>query len=217
MLRFVPLPLAAALLAASISAQAAPSGTLLRDGQGREGAGESRTGEARPGEARPAKPQPPASLDELYDRLKSAEDPAEAKGISKLIERRLDRSGSATADLLTERARQAMSTQDLPLAAELMDRVTALEPAWAEGWNRRATIFWMLSDKYAAIADLQRTLVLEPRHFEAWAALGRIYQSVDDKRRALECFRRASALYPRMEKLQDAIDRLTPEVDGREL
>ncbi|KAB1070432.1 tetratricopeptide repeat protein [Methylobacterium planeticum] len=149
--------------------------------------------------------------------MKSAEDPVEAKGVSKLIERRLDRSGSATADLLTERARQAMSTQDLPLAAELMDRVTALEPGWAEGWNRRATIFWMLSDKYAAITDLQRTLVLEPRHFEAWAALGRIYQSVEDKRRALECFRRASALYPRMEKLQDAIDRLAPEVDGRDL
>ncbi|HEV7439887.1 MAG TPA: hypothetical protein VGN94_09745 [Methylobacterium sp.] len=212
MLRLVPLSLAAALLAASMSAQAAPSGTLLRDGPG-----EPKLGESKPGEAKPAKPQPPASLDELYDRLKSAEDPAEAKGISKLIERRLDRSGSATADLLTERARQAMSTQDLPLAAELMDRVTALEPGWAEGWNRRATIFWMLSDKYAAIADLQRTLVLEPRHFEAWAALGRIYQSVEDKRRALECFRHASALYPRMEKLQDAIDRLTPEVDGRDL
>ena len=212
MLRLVPLSLAAALLAASISAQAAPPGTILRDGQARDG-----SGDARSGEAKPAKPQPPASLDELYDRLKSAEDSVEAKGISKLIERRLDRSGSATADLLTERARQAMSTQDLPLAAELMDRVTALEPGWAEGWNRRATIFWMLSDKYAAIADLQRTLVLEPRHFEAWAALGRIYQSVEDKRRALECFRRASALYPRMEKLQDAIDRLTPEVDGRDL
>jgi tetratricopeptide (TPR) repeat protein len=212
MLRLVPLSLAAALLAASISAQAAPPGTILRDGQGRDG-----SGDARSGEAKPAKPQPPASLDELYDRLKSAEDSVEAKGISKLIERRLDRSGSATADLLTERARQAMSTQDLPLAAELMDRVTALEPGWAEGWNRRATIFWMLSDKYAAIADLQRTLVLEPRHFEAWAALGRIYQSIEDKRRALECFRHASALYPRMEKLQDAIDRLTPEVDGRDL
>ncbi|NEU11084.1 tetratricopeptide repeat protein [Methylobacterium sp. BTF04] len=157
------------------------------------------------------------SLDDLYARLKAADDDAEAKGIARLIEQRLGRSGSATADLLTERARQAMSSQDYPLAVELMDRAVALEPGWSEGWNRRATVFWLLTDQIAAIADLQRTLVLEPRHYEAWAALGRIYLATDDKRRALDAFRRAAALYPRMEKLQSAIDRLAPDVDGRDL
>ena len=159
----------------------------------------------------------PLSLDDLFARLKAASDDAEAKGVSKLIEQRLGRSGSATADLLTERARQAMSIQDLPLAVELMDRATTLEPGWSEGWNRRATVFWMLSDPSAAISDLQRTLVLEPRHYEAWAALGRIYQTLEDKRRALEAFRRAAAIYPRMDRLQTAIDRLAPDVDGRDL
>ncbi len=165
-----------------------------------------------------AKPAPkPVSLDDLYARLKVSADPAEAKGIAQLIERRLDRSGSATADLLTDRARQAMTGHDFPLAAELMDRVTALEPHWAEGWNRRATVFWLLSDKTDALADLQRALVLEPRHFEAWAALGRMYESLEDKTRALAAFRRAHALYPQMERIQEAIDRLALEVDGREL
>lgn len=159
----------------------------------------------------------PLGLDELFARLKASGDEAEAKGIAKLIEQRLGRSGSATADLLTERARQAMSGQDLPLAIELMDRATTLEPGWSEGWNRRATVFWMLADPTAAIADLQRTLQLEPRHYEAWAALGRIYQSMDDKRRALGAFRRAAAIYPRMDRLQTAIDRLAPDVDGRDL
>ena len=168
-------------------------------------------------DAQPPKKTQPLSLDDLYARLKAAGDDAEAKGVSRLIEQRLGRSGSATADLLTERARQAMSGQDLPLAIELMDRATTLEPGWSEGWNRRATVFWMLSDPSAAIADLQRTLVLEPRHYEAWAALGRIYQTLDDKRRALEAFRRAAAMYPRMDRLQQAIDRLAPDVDGRDL
>jgi len=163
------------------------------------------------------KPPQAVSLDDLYTRLRETEDDEEAKGVAKLIERRLDRSGSATADLLTERARQAMTTKDFPLAAELMDRVTALEPAWSEGWNRRATVFWLLSDKQAAVADLQRALVLEPRHFEAWAALGRIYQSLEDKKRALGAYRRAVALYPRMPKVQEAIERLAPDVDGRDL
>lgn len=168
-------------------------------------------------EAGKAERKQPLGLDELFARLKASGDDAEAKGIAKLIEQRLGRSGSATADLLTERARQAMSGQDLPLAIELMDRATTLEPGWSEGWNRRATVFWMLADPAAAIADLQRTLQLEPRHYEAWAALGRIYQSMDDKRRALGAFRRAAALYPRMDRLQTAIDRLAPDVDGRDL
>nr|WP_155912142.1 tetratricopeptide repeat protein [Methylobacterium sp. 77] len=149
--------------------------------------------------------------------MKASDDDAEAKGISRLIEQRLGRSGSATADLLTERARQAMSGRDFPLAVELMDRATTLEPHWAEGWNRRATVFWLLTDPTNAIADLQRTLVLEPRHYEAWAALGRIYLSIDDKRRALDAFRRAAAIYPRMEKLQSAIDKLKPDIEGRDL
>ncbi|WP_375462643.1 tetratricopeptide repeat protein [uncultured Methylobacterium sp.] len=168
-------------------------------------------------EPKAAERKPPSSLNELYDRLRDADDDAEAKGVATLIERRLDRSGSATADLLTDRARQAMTAQDFPLAAELMDRVTAIEPGWSEGWNRRATVFWLLTDKHAAVADLQRALVLEPRHFEAWAALGRIYLSLDDKPRALSAYRRALALYPRMPKLRDALERLAPEVDGREL
>ncbi|WP_373875394.1 tetratricopeptide repeat protein [Methylobacterium trifolii] len=199
-------PLSALLVAAALLAGGAQAAPRLAPDQ-------------RPGEAKPeqAKPAPPASLDDLYARLRESDDDAEAKGIARLIERRLDRSGSATADLLTDRARQAMTAQDFPLAAELMDRVTAIEPGWSEGWNRRATVFWLLSDKDVAVGDLQRALVLEPRHFEAWAALGRIYQSLDDKTRALNAFRRAAALYPRMDKVKEAVDRLTPEVDGRDL
>ncbi|MGU3540968.1 tetratricopeptide repeat protein [Methylobacterium sp. A54F] len=197
----------AALLAATCAgpASAGPPGALARE----PGAG------GRPGPE--AKPTPPASLDDLFARLRDAEDDAEAKGVARLIERRFERSGSATADLVTERARLAMSSDDLPLAAELMDRATNLEPGWAEGWKRRALVFWHLSDKAAAIADLQRALVLEPRHFEAWAALGRVYQSLEDKPHALDAFRRAAALYPRMEKVKELIERLRPDVDGREL
>lgn len=162
-------------------------------------------------------PHPPVTLDDLYGRLKESDDPAEAKGIASLIERRLARSGSATVDLLTERAGQAMAGNDLPLAVELMDRATMIEPGWAEGWNRRATLFWRLSDSTSAIGDLERALVIEPRHFEAWAALGKLYLAGDDKRRALDAFRRAQALYPKWEEIGKAIDRLAPDVDGRDL
>ncbi|TXN22278.1 tetratricopeptide repeat protein [Methylobacterium sp. WL9] len=172
---------------------------------------------AKPAPERERKAHPPVSLDDLYVRLKEADDPAEAKGIAGLIERRLARSGSATVDLLTDRAREAMAGNDVPLAVELMDRAVALEPTWSEGWNRRATLFFRLSDSPSAIADLERALVLEPRHFEAWAALGKLYLADDDKRRALEAFRRAENIYPQWDVLKKAIERLAPDVDGRDL
>ncbi|MCJ2015028.1 tetratricopeptide repeat protein [Methylobacterium sp. J-076] len=180
---------------------------------------EGNAGMGRPAPAKgPQKPAPMApTLDALFERLKASDDPAEARGIARLIEQRLDRSGSATVDLLTDRARQAMTGRDFALAAELMDRATALDPNWAEGWNRRATVFWLLSDKGEAVSDLQRALVLEPRHFEAWSALGKIYESMDEKRQALAAFRRALALYPTMDKIREAVDRLAPDVDGRDL
>ena len=211
MARVNPFLLLLAVLPLAGSAVAAPS-----DGMGRPG---PRSAPERQAPEKPAaKPAPkPPSLDDLFARLKASDDPAEAKGVARLIEQRLDRSGSATVDLLTDRARQAMTGRDFALAAELMDRATALDPTWSEGWNRRATVLWLLSDKSEALADLQRALVLEPRHFEAWSAMGKIYESMDDKGRALAAFRRALALYPKMDKVQDAVDRLAPDVDGRDL
>lgn len=212
---------AALLVGSAARVDAAPPGALFPDGP--DGRLVPRATPAPP-PARPSAkpPEPkaapaPVTLDDLFQRLREAEDDAEARGVAKLIDRRLERSGSGTADLLTERARQAMGANEIPLAAELMDRVTTLEPGWSEGWNRRALVFWHLSDKEGAIADLKRALVLEPRHYEAWAALARIYLSNEDKPHALDAFRRAIAIYPRMPKVQDAIDKLAPDVDGRDL
>ena len=208
--RSLALALLLAALPACDGALAAPGSRAFGD---RDAGGKSGREKAVP--EKPA-PKPP-SLDDLFARLKTTDDAAEGKGIAKLIEQRLDRSGSATVDLLTGRARQAMVSHDFALAAELMDRATALEPRWAEGWNRRATVFWLLSDKGEAVADLQRALVLEPRHFEAWAALGKIYQSMDDDTRARAAYRRALAIHPTMDSVKEAVDRLAPSVDGRDL
>jgi len=150
------------------------------------------------GAPRKETPRAPATLDDLFARLKGAKDDSEARGVAQLIERRLDRSGSDTVDLLANRAGEALKAKDYPLAVELLDRVTVLEPGWAEGWSRRATAFYLLEDQASALADLHRALSLEPRHFEAWAALAHLYMASDDKARALAAFRRVEALYPRM-------------------
>src|SRR5690349_19548799 len=98
---------------------------------------------------RPPAPKPsqsrqaprPVTLDSLFERLAKAGSEREADGIASLIERRLSRSGSDTADLLLTRAAKALDDKDYPLSIELLDRILALEPQWAEAWYRRALVF----------------------------------------------------------------------------
>src|SRR5919107_2726165 len=146
----------------------------------------------------PAADRKPSSLDDLFDRLAKATDENEGKGIAMLIQRRLSRSGSDTADLLLARANQAAEKKDYPLAIELLDRVLALEPEWATAWYQRATVFYLLDDPVGALADLHQAIAREPRHFGAWVGLGNILMASDDKAHALEAFRRALKIYPKL-------------------
>ncbi|GGK41657.1 tetratricopeptide repeat protein [Salinarimonas ramus] len=154
---------------------------------------------------------------ELYDRLAATESASEARGIALLIQRRWLESGSPTADLLMERARQAMRGRDPALAIELIDRILVIEPGWAEAWNRRAIAFTMLDDPVAAIADIYRVVSLEPRHFAAWAGLGNLLMRAGDERGALESFERALAIHPHLPRIDAIVAKLSREVDGVDL
>ena len=167
----------------------------------------------------PAKPNPPraSSLDELFARLGKAQSEREAKGVATLIERRLSRSGSDTADLLLSRAAEAFGKKDFPLSIELIDRVLALQPNWAEAWYKRATVFYQLDDPVGAMADLHRALKIEPRHFNAWTGLGHILMASDDKARALQAYRKVLEINPQMDDVKTIVTRLAPEIDGQDL
>jgi tetratricopeptide (TPR) repeat protein len=174
--------------------------------------------------ARPKEPAPPAQpaprgsgLDDLFERLGKAQSEREAEGIAGLIERRLARSGSDTADLLLSRATEAFQAKDFPLAVELIDRVVTLRPTWSEAWYRRATVLYQLDDPVGAMADLHKALKLEPRHFNAWTGLGHIFMASDDKTQALAAYRRALKINPQLSNVQTLVTRLAPEIDGQEL
>ena len=170
-------------------------------------------------QAQPAKPNPPraSNLDELFERLGKAQNEREAQGIASLIERRFSRSRSDTADLLLSRAAEAFGKKDFPLSIELIDRVLALQPNWAEAWYKRATVFYQLDDPVGAMADLHRALKIEPRHFNAWTGLGHILMASDDKARALQAYRKVLEINPQMDDVKTIVTRLAPEVDGQDL
>jgi tetratricopeptide (TPR) repeat protein len=158
---------------------------------------------------------PTKSLDFLFGALKAAPDEDSAKSIEDRIWAQWTVSGSDTTTLLMGRAKQAIEGDDYDLAIRLLDAVTETRPQYVEGWNRRATVFFLKKDYAASLKDLRKVLALEPRHFGALAGLGMIMQELGSDKEALAAYRRAAEVHPRLKGMADKIKALADKVDGR--
>lgn len=118
------------------------------------------------------------------------------------------RSGSATADLLLERGRQAMDAEDYLTAIEHLTALTDHAPEFAEGWHARATAFYLIDEYGLAMQDLQRSLALNPDHFGALTGLGIVLEELGRPEDALDVMRRAQELNPHRDNISDTIRRL---------
>ena len=149
----------------------------------------------------------------LLEALKDAPE-AKAKTLARDIRRSWRRSGSATADLLLKRGRDAMRAKKLDLAIEHFTALTDHAPDFAEGWHMRASAYYQ-SDLYGpAIEDLGRTLALNPHHFDAIQGLGAIFEQIRDYDKAYEAYAQVLAIHPFHDAVTEAMERIEPKVKG---
>jgi tetratricopeptide (TPR) repeat protein len=156
-------------------------------------------------------------LDFLFGALKAAPDEESAKHVEARIWAIWMQTPSDTAALLMMRAKAAMDAQEMDVAQKLLDAVVKLRPDYVEGWNRRATLYYLRNDYRHSLEDIQQVLVREPRHFGALAGLGMIMQDLGDDKRALDAFRKALAINPHLEKVPELVKTLTEKVEGRDI
>jgi tetratricopeptide (TPR) repeat protein len=156
-------------------------------------------------------------LDFLFGALKAAPDEASAKHVEARIWALWMQTPSDTAALLMMRARTAMDAQQMDVALKLLDAVVKLRPDYVEGWNRRATLYYLQNDYAHSLQDIEQVWVREPRHFGALAGLGMIMQDLGDEKRALDAFRKALAVNPHLEKVQELVKTLSEKVEGRDI
>ncbi len=146
-------------------------------------------------------------LDGLFDQLKVATSSADGLRLTREIWFRwLDAEDSGTAELVRDGV-LLMNTGDYARALALFTRVTELAPDFAEGWNKRATVLYMMDRNAESIDDIRRTLALEPRHFGALSGLGLIQLEFGNYAAALTAFSKAHEINPHMPGVEENIRR----------
>ncbi|OLC10437.1 MAG: hypothetical protein AUH77_01105 [Candidatus Rokubacteria bacterium 13_1_40CM_4_69_39] len=118
------------------------------------------------------------------------------------------RSGDAEVDRLLALGVEQMQARDGEAAVETFTRVIARRPEFAEGWNKRATVYYLLGEYTKSLADCDEVLKRNPYHFGALSGYGMIYLQLDQPTRALEYFERALAVNPNLSSVQEAADQL---------
>ena len=107
---------------------------------------------------KPAEVKPENKLDTLFSELKRERNEKAAERIASRIWEEWGRSGSASVDLMMMWSKTAMDTQKFDVALDFLDQVVTLKPDFAEGWNRRATVHFMMQNYSKSMADINRTL-----------------------------------------------------------
>ena len=151
----------------------------------------------------------------LFDRLKSTGDQIEAKTAEARIWQVWMVTRTEEAIIPFRRGMAAMEAGQLDAALAMFDDVVAKAPDFAEGWNKRATVLFLLGRLKESAVDVARTLELEPRHFGALAGLGLIRRAEGREAEALAAFEQGLAVNPHMPNIEAQARELRRKVRGR--
>ena len=140
--------------------------------------------------------QDDSRLDDLFSRLKLTSDVQEARLIEGLIWTLWLESGDPGIDRLIEAGNDAVGAGRYEDALEYFTGVIERDPAFAEGWNRRATLYYLMGNFDASVRDIQETLAREPRHFGALSGLGLINLALERWDSAVKAYEEALRINP---------------------
>ncbi|MEM7256505.1 MAG: tetratricopeptide repeat protein, partial [Pseudomonadota bacterium] len=133
----------------------------------------------------------------LFGQLKSAENPQQAVMIETEIWKRwYDREDTRGGNRM-KTAIEAMSAGRYTIALSVLDQLVDEHPDFAEAWNRRATVHYLLGNYEQSLEDIEQTLLLEPRHFGALSGVGLIMLQVGDNEKAMHAFEKVLEISPK--------------------
>ena len=107
-----------------------------------------------------------------------------------------------------------MQDKDLFRAILVFTEVIEMDPTWAEAWNKRATVYYMIGEFEKSQSDINKVLNLEERHFGALAGQGLVNIQLKNYEKAILSYQMVEKIYPTMrspkimiKQIQDLIKR----------
>lgn len=150
-------------------------------------------------------------LDKLFARLIKSGDSGEAQKIEQSIWSLWMTSDSPTADALLAQAMKASAADETGAALAILDNVIEVHPNYAEAWNKRATVYFLIGRFNDSLSDIDKVLELEPRHFGALSGRGMIKRQQGDIAAARAAFEEALGFNPHMEGVKRALEEIEAE------
>ena len=118
------------------------------------------------------------------------------------------RSGDEAVDRLFAIGVEQMGARQLEAAVETFTRVIQRRPDFAEGWNKRATVYFLQGDYRHSLADCDEVMARNPYHWGALSGYGMIYMQLDQPARAIEYLEKALAVNPNLDQVAQTIEAL---------
>ena len=118
------------------------------------------------------------------------------------------RSGDPEVDALFQEGVAQMTQRDGPAAIATFSRIIEKRPEFAEGWNKRATVYFLMGEYQKSLADCDEVVKRNPSHFGALSGYGQIYLQLNQPERALSYFERALTVNPNLEQVERVIEEL---------
>lgn len=156
-------------------------------------------------------------LDNLFNILQSSDEQLELRAAENLIWSTWNHHENAEYKQLMRMGSRAMDAGRFDQAIGIFSSLIQKAPEFAEAWNKRATVYFMIGDYSLSADDVDRTLALEPRHFGALSGLGQIELLRGNGDAALNAFERAVEVHPKLRGIDTLIRKLENDVRGRAL
>jgi tetratricopeptide (TPR) repeat protein len=125
------------------------------------------------------------------------------------------RSGDPDVDAMFQRGVEQMSQQEFSEAIETFSQIIQKKPEFAEGWNKRATIYYLVGEYTKSLSDCEEVIRRNPAHFGVLSGFGMNYLRLGRPEQALGYFERALAVNPNLAQIQAAVEDLKQLLEQR--
>ena len=152
-------------------------------------------------------------IDKLFDRLKNTTNYQESKEIeSKIWELWTTHPSENSLTALLADGSVYMSQSKLETAYKTFTKTIELDSNWAEAWNKRATVLYLMGKYELSQADIDKVLKLEKRHFGALSGQGLVQTALNNYQKAIDSYIEAHKVHPNMKSPLIMIEKLQLQI-----